>query len=434
MQETATQITDMQALAAQRQTAKEPAWLKAQRQAAMAQFQSLGWPTPRQEAWKQTNLKKVTATTYGQASVVRPFDVANLDALLIRDQAPRLVFVNGLFSPALSNTATLPAGVQLEPLHQAVGGSLDEKSWQDLASTVDPALTALNTALFQDGVWLDVAADAVVDQPVHILHLITGDDEPLLVAPRHLVRVGRHAQVTFVEDYVGQTERSDLLVPQTELDLADGAHVTHYLRALGGAQTSLLYGYHSRQGRDTQLTSHHLLTGGGLVRGDVRVCLHGEGGDAVVNGLMLGADKQHRDVQVRVEHAKPHCTSNQLFKGIFDDHARGAFSGCIVVAQDAQKTDAVQTNRNLLLSDDARAHTKPQLEIYADDVKCAHGATTGQLDQDALYYLMARGINRQAALDLLLYAFAHEVLDHVALEQIRLQTEKILVDRFRPSL
>jgi Fe-S cluster assembly protein SufD len=288
------------------------------------------------------------------------------------------------------------------------------------------AFAALNTAFAEDGAYVHVRRGVVLTDPIYLLFISTASDKPVMTHPRNLVVVGDEGQATIVEDYVSIGETPAFSNTATELVAGENAVVSHYMVEREHRQAFNISTLRIEQGRSANVSSHSVLLGGGLVRNNVHPVLDGEGGECMINGLFIGNGRQHLDNYMLVEHASPHCASRQFYNGILDDHARGVFHGRIIVHKDAQKTDAKQTNRNLLLSDDARIDTKPQLEIYADDVKCTHGATIGQIEENALFYLRSRGIDEISARKLLLLAFANECLDRMAPSIARDHVDKLI--------
>jgi len=271
----------------------------------------------------------------------------------------------------------------------------------------------LNTAFLEDGAYVHVRRGVVVEEPVHVLFVSTGRQAATVTHPRNLIVAEEASQVSVVEDYVSLESGGALCNTVTELVAADESVVSHYMIEREDKQAFNVSTLRIQQGRNANVSSHSVLLGGALVRNNVHPVLAGEGSECLINGLFIGHERQHLDNYMLVEHASPHCGSRQFYNGILDDRAHGVFHGRIIVHKDAQKTDAKQTNSNLLLSDDAQIDTKPQLEIYADDVKCTHGATIGQIDESALFYLRSRGIDEVSARRLLLLAFADECLDRM---------------------
>jgi len=354
-----------------------------------------------------------------------------LEALRIANTACRLVFVNGHFVAALSDVRELPAGLAVGGLADAVSAEregVDARLCRYADNERDP-FVALNTALWEDGAYVRVERGASVEQPVHLLYLTTAHDSPVMTHPRTLVIAGATSRAAVIEEYVSIGDGAAFSNSVTELIAGQDSVVGHFLverENLGSFNFSTL---RIEQERGANVDSHSILLGGGLVRNNVHPVLDGEGAECLINGLFVGAGRQHLDNFMLVEHAKPNCESRQFYNGILDEQSRGVFHGRIVVHKDAQHTDAKQTNRNLLLSDDARIDTKPQLEIYADDVKCTHGATIGQIEEEALFYLRSRGLSETDARNLLLYAFAAECLDRMREVPAREFVETLIRDR-----
>jgi Fe-S cluster assembly protein SufD len=325
------------------------------------------------------------------------------------------VFLDGQFAPDLSHVE-LPEGVTAASLRSAItdhAEAVERHLGRYLNIERDP-FCALNTAFIDDGGYIRVPTKAVIERPIHLLFVATSGATPVMTHPRNLIVVEKEAQVTVVEDYISfGTEIPTLSNAVTELVVGENASVAHVLIEREHLQSYNISTLRIEQSRSANIASHSLLLGGALVRNNVHPVLAGEGGECLINGLFVGSGQQHLDNYMLVEHASPHCASRQFYNGILDGHAHGVFHGRIIVHKDAQKTDAKQTNRNLLLTDDAQIDTKPQLEIYADDVKCTHGATIGQIEENALFYLRSRGIAEIEARRLLLEAFAGECVDRM---------------------
>jgi Fe-S cluster assembly protein SufD len=398
-------------------------WLVALRRGAFERFTALGFPTLRDEAWRHTDVAALAATAYALPPVPSSLTARDVDAVaLARVAGPRLVFVNGRYAAALSSLAGLPPGVEVRPLAEmlAAPGLLEENLGQQVPSD-DHAFTALNTALFEDGAWVRIAAGTVVEAPLQLLFLAApaaaGDAVPFEMHPRVQVVAEAGSQVQIAETWSGSGAYFSNTV--TEVVVGADAGVSHVKVQRESKQAQHMARLRAVLGRDARFESHFLALGAGLERNEVEVVFDGEGGDARLNGLYVADGVQHTDSQTFVDHAKPHCTSNQLYKGVLAGAARGVFNGRVVVRPQAQKTDAHQTNRNLLLSEAALVDTKPQLEIYADDVKCTHGATIGRLQEEALFYLQSRGLGPEEARDILTHAFAREVVSRVRPEGVR---------------
>ena len=399
---------------------------------AFARFSELGWPTTRSEAWRYTNLKPLTATNMITAPAAE-IDEAVITPFLIEDaDVHRVVFVNGRFDDRLSNIGTLPAGVTVCHLADALNGNADTVL-PHLGSTFDwkaDALDALNTAFIEDGLYIHVPANTELDQPVHVLHVTVTDPSVTVVThPRTLIVVEDGARATCIESCFGTGDATCLVNPVTEIIAGHGAHVDHYREVREGEQTWHLGTLGVTQGNDGQVNSCCLALDGKVIRNAMTSTLEGTDAMANLRGLAWGTGDRHIDNFLRVNHMKPDCNSREYFKHVLDDSATATFTGRIYVELDAQKTDAVQTNRNLLLNDKAKVYTRPQLEIFADDVKCTHGATIGRIDEDARFYLQARGIGHDAARSLLVFAFANEIIEDIAFEPLRARLESILLDR-----
>jgi Fe-S cluster assembly protein SufD len=410
-----------------RAAGRELPWLRNLRESAFARFCEVGFPTTHDEDWRFTNVSAIAKTSFGlsrDAQVtkreVEQFGVAGIGC--------HLVFVNGQFSRELSAIGQLPAGVSVNSLSEEISANSSsvESHLGRYLDTRRDAFSALNTAFAEDGGYVHVRRGVVLPDPIYLLFISTASDKPLMSHPRNLIVIENEAQATIVEDYVSIGETAAFSNTATELVAGENATVSHYMIEREHREAFNISTLRIQQGRSANVSSHSVLLGGGLVRNNVHPVLAGEGGECLINGLFIGNGRQHLDNYMQVEHASPHCASRQFYNGILDDHAHGVFHGRIIVHKDAQKTDAKQTNRNLLLSDDSRIDTKPQLEIYADDVKCTHGATIGQMEENALFYLRSRGIDEISARKLLLLAFANEGLDRMAAGDARDHVEKLI--------
>ena len=409
-------------------TAAQPRWLQSLRQEAFARFSETGFPTTHDEDWRFTNVTAVSNTAFelaGPEAVskdqIEPFGASQFSCCL--------VFVNGLFSQELSTVPALPKGVTVGSLAAQLKNDpagLEPRLGRYLNTHRD-AFAALNTSLIEDGVYVYVPRGVVVETPIYVLYVTVPGAAPTMNHPRNLIVAEENSQVTVVEDYVSLGEGVTFSNAATELIAGDNGNVTHYMIVREGEQAYNFSTLRIQQGRDANVATHSLLLSGALVRNNVHPVLAGEGSHCLINGLFMANGRQHMDNYMLVEHASPHCDSRQFYNGILNGQSHGVFHGRIIVHKDAQKTDAKQTNRNLLLSDDAQIDTKPQLEIYADDVKCTHGATIGQFDENALFYLRSRGLAEAAARHVLLLAFANECLDRMNSPQIREHLEKLVV-------
>jgi Fe-S cluster assembly protein SufD len=335
--------------------------------------------------------------------------------------AARLVFVNGWPAPALSQTSDLPAGVRVESLARALaqGGAELEPVLGRLADRPERAFAALNLAFLRDGAWVRIAPGVILERPILLLFVSTAPGGPTVSSPRNLIQAGAGSQLAVVESYVGLGREAYFTNAVTEIALEDGAVVDHVKLQEESERAFHVAALAVHQRRASQFYSHSVSLGGALVRNDLDTVFEDEGGECRLDGLYMVGGRQHVDNHTSIDHARPHCTSLELYKGVLDGRARAVFNGKIVVRPDAQKTNARQTNKNLVLSDDTDVNSKPELEIFANDVKCAHGATVGQVDRDALFYLRSRGLSAAAARDLLTYAFASEIVDVLRIPAVR---------------
>ncbi|AVR88297.1 Fe-S cluster assembly protein SufD [Thauera aromatica] len=395
-------------------------WLARLRTDAIARFADEGWPTTRRENWRHTSLAFMEQQALAVGEAVPPERI--LAALRARFDAASpaaahwLVFIDGRFAPALSTLAELPGGVRLGSLADALAQTPEavEAAFGQAADGETPA--ALNAALAADGAWIRLARGSVVEAPIHLVFIAAGAADQHL---RNLVIAEAGAQATIVEHYPAGAAGSTLSTAVTRVLAAQDSRLTHLKLQEEGEQAIHLATIEAEQARGAVFASHSLSFGARLARTDIRTRLTGEGAEVLLNGLYHADGRRHVDHHTRIDHASPQGTSREYYRGLLDGSARGVFAGRIIVAQDAQRTDALQRCDNLLLSPLAEADARPELEIYADDVKCAHGATVGQLDEDALFYLRARGVDSEHARQLLTYAFAAEVLERIAQPPLR---------------
>ena len=429
------------AFEAVRRTAPVPASVAELRRRAFERFTALGFPTPRDEAWRFTNVAPIAGTAFALAAPAeREAAVADVapHAATGVGAGQTLLFVNGSSVAPASDLSALPAGVEVTSLADGLaadaGGAVRQAVEAHLASGAgiglkSEAFTALNTALLRDGAVVHVPANTVVEQPIQLLFVTSPPPggAPAMTHPRVLIVVGENAQVRLVESYGGGGESAYLTNAVTEVVAGPGAVVDHYKTVREGPAAYHIASMDVRLGRAARFSSHAVTLEGAIVRNDVQAHLDGEGVECTLNGLYLANGRRLVDNHTTIHHAQPHCSSHELYKGILDGEARAVFNGKIIVAIDAQKTDAKQSNKALLLSEDAQINTKPELEIFADDVKCTHGATVGQLDEDALFYLRARGLGLEQARNVLIHAFASDLLNRIAIAPIREQLEDLLL-------
>jgi len=337
--------------------------------------------------------------------------------------------VNGAFSEDLSSDVALGNGVRVSSLARAIksGTASVERHLGKIAPFEQHTFTALNTAFISDGTYIELAADTVVEQPIHLVFISEGDG---VSHPRNLIVAGRHSRATVIESYVSLRDSGYFTNAVTEISLGEGARLDHYKLQRESEKAFHVGTVQIREARDSQLHSFSLAVGGSLARTNIYTSLDGDAATCTLNGLYLTDGTQHVDNQTSIEHIAPNCPSHELYKGVLDGRSHGVFNGKVYVHPEAQKTDGKQSNNNLLLSPSARVDTKPQLEIFADDVKCTHGATVGRLDDVAMFYLNSRGIGPETARMLLTYAFAADVLETIPLVRLREQLEKMVLARF----
>ena len=413
---------------------RQPAWLRGLRERGFARFCEVGFPTTKNEDWRFTNVNAIAQTPFCLARDARRSEATysdTLDACRIPGAACQLVFLNGRFASELSDLGNLPRGVRAGSLAQAIaqdGASLEPHLGRYLNLERD-AFCALNTAFIEDGAYVYLPRGTVLEAPICFLFISVPGNDPEMTNPRNLIVAEDATEASIVEDYVSLGSGVSFSNVVTELVAGEDAVISHYMIEREDRQAFNISTLRTQQARSSNVTSHSLLLGGGLVRNNVHPVLAGEGGECLINGLFIGNGTQHMDNYMLVEHASPHCGSRQFYNGILDGHSHGVFHGRIIVHKDAQKTDAKQTNRNLLLSDDAQIDTKPQLEIYADDVKCTHGATVGRLDENQLFYLRARGIDESVARATLVWAFARDIVERVGSDAVRDRLTKLLLAR-----
>ncbi len=408
-------------------------WLRRVRQEAIQRFGELGFPTSRNEEWKFTSVAPIAGTTFHPAR----YELSDRTAEKIRRSVffdlgcSRLVFVNGFYCRELSQLDSLPSAVRVQNFAAALSngaGALEEHLARH-ASFEARAFTALNTAFFTDGAVIQIGKGVVLEKPIYLLFVSVAGDEPFASHPRNLIVVDRESQVGVIEGYLALDEGVYLSNPVTEIVAGEGA-VVDYTKL----QQESERGFHVatlefHQDRSSSVSTHSIALGGRLAREDLNVVLDGEGAESLLDGLYVTTGDQHVDHHTTLDHAKPHCGSREIYKGVLDGKSSGVFNGKIIVRKDAQKTDAKQSNKNLLLSEGAMINTKPQLEILADDVKCTHGATVGQIDEDAIFYLRTRGIGAEEARSLLTYAFTSEILGRMKFAPFRKRLKDALFAR-----
>jgi Fe-S cluster assembly protein SufD len=415
-----------------------PQWARSLRLSAITRFEELGFPTTKNEDWHFTSVGPIAEREFeplvgrGVPSRVTRADLAPFT--FGGDDWHTLVFLNGRFNEALSGIGSLPDGISVMPIARAYDELplLLEQHLGRIASIDAHTFTALNTAFINDGAVVHVGKDVEVGKPIHLLFLSDAAATNGVAQPRNLIVLDRFAKATVIESYAALSGAKGGYFTNavTEAVIGDGATLTHLKLQRESEQAFHVGTFDARQGRDSHLVSFSFAIGGALSRTNVYTELRGEGCGATLNGLYLGDGTQHIDHQTRIEHVEPNTYSRELYKGILDGEAHGVFNGKVFVHPAAQKTDGKQTNNTLLLSERAQIDTKPQLEIFADDVKCTHGATVGRLDETALFYMKSRGVNARTARELLTYAFAADVLETIELREVKEGLETAVLQRY----
>jgi Fe-S cluster assembly protein SufD len=400
-------------------------WVERLRQKGMDDFLALGFPSTKLENWKYTNVAPIRRITFEPASDDSLSLLPELDSF----PRPRLVFVNGRFVSALSK---VDAGLNFhlrtigDALRDPARASIIEKHLGRYTNWSDHAFAAWNTAFFTDGAYLEIPCGLAVERPIHLVFIAAGESDPWACYPRNLIVAGEDSQITFVETFIGSNNTVYLTNAVTEIAAGPNAVIDYYKVEGESCQSFHVAAINAHLDRDASLTSHSISFGGSLVRNDLNVSLDSEGAYCTLNGLFAVDGQRVVDNHTRIDHLRPHASSRELYKGVLAGNAEGVFNGAIVVHENAQKTDAVQHSKNLLLSKQAQINTKPQLEIRNNDVRCFHGATIGQMDTDAVFYLKSRGIDEREAKRILIRGFAAEIIDGVRVPTVRDQLERQL--------
>ena len=400
-----------------------PTWVKERREAAAKRFAEVGFPTTRMEDWRFTNIAPIAEAKFALASGSFA-QAASLIASVNVPGAVRLALVNGQFAAGLSDLSALPKGIRIAGLRDGARDGTDGLE-EHLGKTFNldaHPMAALNTSFLDDGVAIFVTSGVAVETPIHIV-VVTGSDAPVAAHPRVLIVAGANSQVRVAQTFIGTPGAEYFNNAVAEVVVGEGANVTLYTDQRESERAFHLANIQAHVSAKGVFESHAFSTGARIQRHDIGIALKGEGADCTMNGVYLADGDRLLDTHTSLDHAMPHCTSHEIYKGILAGKAKAVFNGRIIVRLDAQKTDAKQTNRALLLSDDCTINSNPQLEIFADDVKCTHGAAVGQLDEEAMFYLQARGLTRLEARDMLLHAFAGEVLEGLKIPALREQIE-----------
>lgn len=417
-----------------RELAPAAPWFELVRSSAMDRFEQLGFPTVRDEEWKYTNLATLAKESFEPA--VSGDENVDVSRYAYPETAgAHLVVVNGFLRDDLSDTTALGEVVATDLFSAIADARYNKVIRKYLARNAgyhNSGLTALNTAFVQSGVFVYVPKNVKLEAPLQITFV--GGTANSAAFPRVLMVAEENSSATVIENFVSSGEQRYFTNAIAEVVLKDGAQLEHYRLQRESKRAFHVSTTSAELGRASRYDTTSINLGAQLSRHDVSVVMDHEGAETSVDGLYMVGDDQHTDTHSVIDHKQPHCTSHQLYKGILDDNARAVFNGKVFVREGAQKTDAMQTNKNLLLSEKARVDTKPQLEIYADDVKCAHGAAVGQIEPEELFYLETRGIGPELGRSLLTYGFAEEVIAKIKLESIRAELDKIVLRQLHTSL
>jgi len=425
----------------ERREGESVAWLERLRAGAMERFEESGFPSVKDEEWKYTNVAAIAAVDFQPASLQTSAEgEVDLQGLALfrhlETAKSQLVFFNGKLRKDLSALTAIPEGVVALDLSAAIADErYREIIWKHLAQQADYVVngfTALNTALISHGAFVYIPKDAIVSVPLNLLFI--SDGAHVASFPRVLVVAEDNSSATLIESYASTKDSKYFTNAVVEIVLKDGASLEHYKLQRESTEAFHIATTAADLGRNSRYDATTITFGAQLSRHDLHVTMDHEGAECWVDGLYLVTGSQHTDTHSVIDHRKPHCTSHQLYKGILDGKSRAVFNGKVFVRHDAQKTDAMQTNKNLLLSNEARVDTKPQLEILADDVKCAHGAAVGQIEEDELFYLETRGIHPDLARNLLTYGFAEEVIGKIKIDSIRKQLDEAVLNRLNARL
>jgi Fe-S cluster assembly protein SufD len=412
-------------------------WLELVRASAMERFEQLGFPTVHDEEWKYTNLASVSKQGFVPATRLETHSIDATRFVYPETAAAHLVVVNGFLSDELSNKSGLEDIVAVDLLSAVADARYNKIARSYLARNAgyhDNGLAALNTAFVQSGLFLFIPKDIKVETPIQVTFLTDAGDPNTASFPRLLVVAEENSSATIIENFVSTREQQYFTNAIAEIVVKDGARLEHYRMQLESNDAFHVSLTSAELGRSSTYDTTSINMGARLARHDISVVMDHEGAECWVDGLYLVGTNQHSDTHSLIDHKQPHCNSHQLYKGILDDNGRAVFNGKVFVREGAQKTDAMQTNKNLLLSPQARVDTKPQLEIYADDVKCAHGAAVGQIDPEELFYLETRGLNPELGRSLLTYGFAEEVIGKIKIDSIRSQLDEVVLSQLHAHL
>lgn len=420
-----------------------PGFVKEIKKISFEKLLEIGFPTTKVEDWKYTNILQIVETNFKPSNFTESWKDDNIikkskelienDPIISNLSSNQLVFIDGHFDQELSKVQKSEK-LEILPLRAAfkVRTQLIENHFNKY-SQVENGFNALNNLFFNDGVFVHVKNNLDEDEPIVVIFVQSGIEE-LMINPRNLIIVDNNSKIRLIETYISLSNSINLTNSITEIFIAENSFIEHYKFQNESTNAYHIGKIQTHLERNSNFTSHNLSFGGLITRNDINIVLDGEGAESHFYGLYFVKDKQHVDNHTLVDHAKPHCLSNEFYKGILAENSRGVFNGKIIVRKGAQKTNAYQSNKNLLLSGHAKIDTKPQLEIFADDVRCTHGATVGQVDDDSLFYLRARGIDEKTARSLLVNAFANDVLNNMTFEPLRDKISDFVIEQMNKIL
>ena len=406
------------------------------RRTAIARFAELGFPTTTDEDWRFTDVSLIAKKFFElpSAAVAQQMKIRELEPFILDNKKfHNVVFLNGRYSAQLSSVHASHEGVKIGGLERYISSEAAtvEKHLARYAAYDTNGFLALNTAFLHDGAFIMIPDGIVHATPVQIVFVSTEHQNEFVSFPRNLIIIGKNAEASIIETYIGYTNNTYCTNTVSEVVLGEGAVLEHERIQRESVNAFHIATVQVHQERNSSYKSNAFTFGGRLVRNNLNAVLDGEGAEATLNGLYFGTGRQHIDNHTTIDHAQPHCPSHELYKGILGGKSKGVFNGKIFVRKDAQKTDAKQTNKNLLLSETASIDTKPQLEIFANDVKCTHGATIGQLEEESVFYLRSRGISEIDARDMLTYAFANEIVEKIKIGALREFLDALIHEHLR---
>jgi len=407
------------------------------RRKAIEQFEKLGFPTTKHEEWRFTNISPLTRTQFTPAYQVEAQEISEEQFNKIsikRLNGIKLIFINGKYSEKLSDKS-FPKGIEISSLAHILQNENTSlhKIIEHFANIENNSFTSLNTSFLLEGVFIQIHANIEINEPIYLVYITTDTKTPLIIHPRNIIMVAKNSKASIIEHYISTENNSNFTNAVSEIRLDENAVLEHNKIQTESNNAFHIGSTYIEQLSKSKFTSNSIMIGGSLVRNNIYATLNGEETECTLNGLSLASGNQLIDNHTSIDHAKPNCSSREFYKAILDGKARGVFNGKIYVRKDSQKTDSKQTNKTLLLSDEATMNTKPQLEIFADDVKCTHGAAIGYLDSDSLFYLRSRGISENIARDILTYAFANDIIERITIEPIQEYLHNILFSRFKKA-